>query len=57
MPLEDAGPLVQRPHQPVGDGHDVLDEVQLGLAAGAEVDLVGVGHLDRDAVDVELDER
>ena len=55
--LEDARPLPQRPHQTVGHGHDVLDEMQLGLAAGAEVDLVGVGHLDRDPLDVEFDER
>ena len=57
LPLQLARPLVQRAHDPVADRDEVADEVELRLAAGREVDLVGVRDLDGAAPDLELDER
>ncbi len=52
-----AGTLVQCAHDPVADGDEVVHEVELRLAAGREVDLVRVRHLDGAAPELELDER
>src|SRR5207302_3568087 len=57
LALELARPLVQRAHDPVPDGDEVVHEVELGLAARREVDLVRVRHLDGAAPELELDER
>ena len=56
LPLQLAGPLAQRVDDPVADRDEVLDEVELRLAARRKVDLVGVRHLDDAAADVELHE-
>ena len=55
--VQHARPVPQRPHRPVGDGDVVLREVELGLAAGREVDAVGVGDPHGAAVDLQLDRR
>ena len=57
LPLQLARPLVERAHDPVADADEVLDEVELRLAARRKVDLVRVRDLDDAAADLELDER
>src|SRR6266702_7141206 len=57
LALELARPLVQRAHDPLADGDEVADEVELRLAPGGEVHLVGIRDLDGPASDLELDER
>src|SRR5206468_1192579 len=57
LPFQLAGALVERVDDPVADRDEVLDEVELGLPAGREVDLVRVRDLDRAVADLELDER
>ena len=57
VPLELRRTLVQRTHDSVADREVVLDEVELRLLPRAEVDLVGIRHLDGAPPDLELDER
>src|SRR5581483_3565145 len=57
LPLQLARPLVQRAHDAVADRDEVVDEVELRLAARREVHLVRVRHLDGAAPELELDER
>ena len=56
VPLQLRRPLVERAHDPVADREVVLDEVELRLLPLAEVDLVGIRHLDGALPDLELDE-
>jgi hypothetical protein len=55
--VQHAGTLAQRVDDPVADREVVLDEVELGLAPGREVDPVGVGDPDDAVVDLDLDRR
>src|SRR5262249_39487691 len=48
-------PLVQRTHDPLLDGKVVADEVELGVPAAGEVDLVRIGYADDARPDLELD--
>ena len=57
LPLQLAGPLVERAHDAVADAMKYCDEVELRLAARRKVDLVRVRDLDDAAADLELDER
>jgi hypothetical protein len=55
--LELGRSVVEGPHDPVGDGDVVLDEVELRLPALGEEDLVWIGDANGTLSHLELDER
>ena len=52
--MHHAGPLAQRAHDAVTDRQVVAGQVELGLAAGREVDPAGIGDPDSPAPDLEF---
>ena len=52
--LQQHRPVAHRPHHRVADRHVVVDEIELGVAAGREEDLVGAGDRERPPGDRDL---
>src|SRR5207245_6850490 len=57
LALELARPLEERANNPVADADEVPHEVELRLAPGGKVDLVGVRDLHGAVANLDLDER
>ncbi len=53
--VEGDGPPADGAHHPFADGEEILDQLQLGLAARREVHLVGVRHAHGAAGDFDVD--